>query len=188
MQRVPVSSRAELRAWLARHHAQRASVWLVINKKSSGLPHVPYAEIVEEALCFGWIDSRPGKLDPQRSLLLLSPRRPKSVWSRINKQRIARLSAAGLMMPPGLAAVKLAHENGTWSALDEVEALVIPEDLVSAFARHPAARSHWDAFSPSSRKGILQWIASARRPETRARRVAQTAALAARNLRATLDA
>ncbi len=160
----------------------------MINKKSSGLPHVPYAEIVEEALCFGWIDSRPAKLDAQRSMLLLSPRRPKSAWSRINKQRVARLSAAGLMMPPGVAAVKLARRNGSWNALDGVEALVIPEDLAAAFARHPAARSHWDAFSPSSRKGILQWIASARRAETRNCRVAQTAALAARNLRATLDA
>ena len=182
--RVTVRSRAEWRAWLEKHHAQTDSIWLVTYKKASGPLHVPYDSIVEEALCFGWIDGLPRKLDDKRSMLLLSPRRPSSAWSKINKERVERLLAAGLMHPAGLRAVEQAKSDGTWSALDGVETLQVPEDLGAALSRNRTAAAFFAAFPPSSRRGILEWIASAKRPETRAKRIAETVALAERNVKA----
>jgi len=183
-ERVTVTSRAEWRSWLVANYDRAESIWLVTYKKRSGLPHLPYDAIVEEALCFGWIDSRPNKLDDQRSMLLLSPRRPGSPWSKLNKVRALRLIDAGLMTPAGLAKIAQAQADGSWSVLDDVEALVIPADLAAALAADPVAAEYFTAFSPSSKKGILQWIQSARRPETRAKRIAETVALAARNIKA----
>jgi uncharacterized protein YdeI (YjbR/CyaY-like superfamily) len=145
---------------------------------------VPYPELVEEALCVGWIDSLANRLDDERHLQLMTPRRRGSGWSRANKERVERLRAAGLMAPAGLAAVEAAMADGSWSALDEVESLVEPPELAAALDALPPARASWDGFSPSSRKAILQWIASARRPATRERRIAETARLAAEGRRA----
>ena len=181
---IQPKTRAALRAWLAGHHATSAGVWLATYKKSTGLPRIEYAEIVEEALCYGWIDSKPNPLDDQRSLLWISPRKPKSGWSRINKQRIAELEAAGLMTDAGRAAVATAQANGAWEALDSVEALEVPSDLDQALQANADAARNFAAFPPSSKKIILTWIASAKRPETRAKRVAETVTLAARNIRA----
>jgi len=183
-ERVTVRSRAEWRRWLEAHHDQDESIWLVTYKKGSGGPHVPYGEIVEEALCFGWVDSRPAALDAERSMLLLSPRRRGSRWSRLNKERVARLVEQGLMAPPGLAKVEQAKLDGSWTALDEVETLTIPDDLAAALAADTAAAANFHAFSRSSRRGILEWIEAAKRPETRAKRVAETVALARENLKA----
>ena len=156
---------------------------MVTWKKASGGPHVPYGEIRDEALCWGWIDSRPARLDAARTMLLVSPRRPGSGWSAVNKARIAALMAAGRMAAPGLAEIARAKADGTWERLDGAETLEAPADLAAALAEAGAAAA-FAAFPPSSRRAILEWIALARRPETRARRVAETARLAALGLRA----
>lgn len=183
-EQLHIESREALAAWLAAHHDTSPGVWLVTFKKASGGSHVPYAAVVEEALRVGWVDSRGRALDESRSQLLLTPRRRGSGWSRPNKERVARLEAAGLMRPPGRAAVDAAKADGSWTALDEVEALVEPADLRAALDGDPEARRGWDGFPPSVRRAILEWIAAARRPETRARRVAETAAQAAVGVRA----
>lgn len=180
---VEVRSRAEWRSWLAAHHGQGESVWLVRWKKDRGA-YVPYGELRDEALCFGWVDSRPAKLDADRSMLLMSPRRPGSGWSAINKARVAALTAAGLMTEAGLAKVVAAKRDGSWSKLDATDTLVVPDDLAAALdAQHPAAEQ-FAGFPPSVRRGILERIASAKRDETRAKRVEETARMAARGLRA----
>ncbi|HEX8327884.1 MAG TPA: YdeI/OmpD-associated family protein [Hymenobacter sp.] len=181
------ASRAEWRQWLATHHATEPGVWLVYFKKASGQPSVTYPEAVEEALCFGWIDSHPRKLDAERTQLLFTPRKPKSGWSKVNKERLTRLEAAGLLMPAGLAAIARAQQNGAWESLDAAEAGEVPEDLADAFAGNTAAQANFDAFSLSARKMILTWVLGAKQPETRARRVAETVRLAALNKRANFD-
>jgi len=182
--RFYAKDRLAFRRWLQRHHARAAGVWLVSYKKQTGKPSIPYAEAVEEALAFGWVDSRPNVLDAERFQQLFSPRKPGSAWSKLNKQRVAKLIQAGRMTPAGLAKVEAAQRDGSWSAYDGVEALRVPTDLKRALAAHTAARRHFQAFSPSSKKIILWWIASAKRPETRAKRVAETVRLAAKNLKA----
>ena len=183
-QQVLAESRSQWRAWLAEHHATLPGAWLVRWKKASGGPHLPYAEAVEEALCFGWIDGQARPLDDRRSQLLLTPRRAGSAWSRANKQRVERLQAGGLVEAAGLAAVERAKADGSWSALDAVEDLIEPDELTAALDRDGAARREWDAFPRSARRAILEWIVTARRPETRARRVEETARLAAQGIRA----
>ena len=184
LQVVYAPGRAEWRAWLARHHAACRGAWLANAKKGSGLPCITYDELVEEALCFGWVDSRANALDATWSLRLVTPRKPGSAWSRINKERIERLTAAGLMAPAGLAAVEEAKRRGTWAALDAVEELAVPGDLAAALAADPAAAGLFAAFPPSSRKNILWWIQSAKKRATRAARVEETVRLARDNVRA----
>lgn len=182
-QQVEVRSRAELRAWLAANHGQAESIWLVTYKKPSPW-YVPYGDIVDEVLCFGWIDSQPRLLDEARSMLRLSPRKPKSGWSKVNKERIERLIANGLMAAPGLARIEEAQRNGTWTLLDAATADTVPPDLAEAFARHPGAEQNFMGFPPSTRRATLEWITVARRPDTRAARIEQTASLAAKGERA----
>jgi uncharacterized protein YdeI (YjbR/CyaY-like superfamily) len=181
---VFAETRAQWRAWLEANHASASGVWLVFNKKSSGLPHVSYEEGVEEALCFGWVDSKGGKVDEVRSSLYYAPRNPKSGWSRPNKERVARLLEAGLMTEAGLAKIETAKQNGSWTLLDAVENLEIPADLDIALKAVPLATENFVAFPRSARRGILEWIAQAKRPETRAVRIAETARLAALGKRA----
>jgi len=181
---IEVPSRAPLRSWLKAHHATSRSVWLVTWKKAHLDRHVPYDAIVEEALCFGWVDSLPRRLDAERSMLLLSPRRPGSAWSAANKARIERLAAAGLLHRAGLAAVRAEQSDGSWTFLDDVQRLDVPADLAAALAARPGAAGHFDRFPRSVRRGILEWIKQARRPETRAKRIEETARLAAENRRA----
>lgn len=177
-------TRAAWRAWLIANHQSSSGVHLVTWRKATGRPSVDYGAAVEEALCVGWVDSIAGKLDDERSTLWFTKRRPKSGWSRPNKERVERLNAAGLMLPAGLEAIEEAKRRGTWSLLDDVEDLVVPEDLAVALAAVPPARANWDAFSRSARRGILEWIAQAKRPDTRAGRIKETATLAARNEKA----
>jgi uncharacterized protein YdeI (YjbR/CyaY-like superfamily) len=176
---VQPPDRAAWRSWLSANHTTSTGAWVVTFKKASGKPRLEYDEIVEEALCFGWIDSKPNKLDDERTMLWLAPRKPKSAWSRPNKERIEEMMAAGLMAEAGLRMVEMAKESGTWDLLNDVENLVVPDDLAEAFARHPGSRGQWDGFSRSSRRGILEWIIQAKKPETRAVRVEETARLAA---------
>ena len=180
-ERLSVGTRAEWRAWLAEHHATSPGVWLVQRKRGPG---PTYDDVVEEALCFGWVDSQVRSLDTDRAEQLLTPRRRSSVWARSNKERVTRLTAAGLMTPAGLAVVERAKASGQWTLLDDVEDLVEPADLRAALDADPAARSAWDAFPPSGRKSLLGWIATAKRAPTRERRIATTVSEAAAGRRA----
>jgi len=180
---ITVENRAQLRAWLSENHASSGSIWLVTYKKGDE-KYLPYDAIVEEALCFGWIDSLPRKLDSLRTMLLLSPRKQGSAWSGLNKRRVEKLMAAGLMMPAGLTVIAAAQEDGSWQKLDAVEALIVPADLAAALAALPTARQNWDAFPPSVRRGLLELLVQAKRPKTRAVRIAEIADAASRNERA----
>lgn len=175
---------AEWRSWLCANHERSDGIWLIAFKKASGRQRFTLDEAIEEALCFGWIDSRPGKLDEARTLLWFAPRKAGSGWSRLNKERVEKLVASGRMTKAGLAKVEAARRDGSWTLLDAVEALEIPPDLAAAFARHPSSRESFEAFPRSAKRGILEWITQAKRPQTRARRVEETARLAAKNQRA----
>jgi uncharacterized protein YdeI (YjbR/CyaY-like superfamily) len=172
LDRVYAADRAAWRAWLETHAETAAAVWLVFYKKGSGQPSITWDEAVEEALCFGWIDSKANPIDDLRYRQYFSPRKPTSVWSKINKARLERLITDGLMREPGLRAIERAKANGSWSVLDDVEALVIPDDLAAAFAESPGARDAFERLSRTNRRNILQWIATAKRPQTRAKRIA----------------
>ena len=183
-EQVEVVSATELRDWLCEHWDSSPGIWLVTYKKAAGSRYLPYDDIVREALCYGWIDSVVRGLDEQRSQLLLTPRKPTSKWSRSNKERVAELEASGRMAGPGRAVVEAAKASGTWTALDDVENLVEPADLAAALDAAAGARAYWDAFPRSTRRATLEWIAAAKRPVTRERRVTETVELASRNLRA----
>ena len=180
---VEAADRATWRAWLEANHAAESGAWLVTWRPGSGMPVLDYEASVEEALCFGWIDSQGGRVDERRSKLYFARRKPRSAWAASNKARVERLTAAGLMAPAGLAAIERAKANGAWNHLDPIERLEVPDDLQAALDAGPPAAGHWAAFPPSVRKGLLAWIADARRSATRAARVAETARLAARNER-----
>jgi len=184
-ERVEVNSRAEWRRWLAAHHAQTNGVWLVTYKKTADPKrYLSYDDIVEEAICFGWVDSLPRTVDAKRSMRLVAPRRPKSAWSAVNKARVEKLARAGKMAPSGLAAIERAKADGSWSKLDAVETLVVPPDLARALARHGRASEHFASFPKSSKRIILEWIASAKTEATRRKRVEETTRKAAENRRA----
>lgn len=172
------------RQWLEKHHQKKKSVWLIIYKKDSGVPSVYYPEAVDEALCYGWIDSKPNKRDEKSYYQFFAKRNAKSNWSKINKEKVSRLKKAGLMAPAGLEMVDLAKKKGTWTALDEVEEITVPPDLKKLFTKNKTALVYWDKFPRSTKKGILDWIQSAKKPETRLKRVEETVRLAAQNIRA----
>ncbi len=161
-------------AWLDEHHTQPQGVWLVSPRKAVDRPF-SYEEAVLEALRYGWVDSTVKPVDEHRSMQWFAPRRGGSMWTRINKGRVARLEESGLMEPAGAAAIAAAKESGMWTLMDDVEDCVVPDDLGAAFERHPGSREHWESWSASAQKMILTWIVLAKRPETRARRVETTA-------------
>lgn len=158
-------------------------MWLITFKKASRNPSVGYEASVEEALCFGWVDSRTRALDEDRSMLWFAPRRRGSGWSKSNKERVARLIDAGLMAGPGLAKVEAAKLDGTWNALDAVENLEVPPDLANAFAAQPGSAENFDQFPRWVKRSILEWISTAKRAATRERRIEETARLAKDNQR-----
>jgi uncharacterized protein YdeI (YjbR/CyaY-like superfamily) len=178
---VEVPDRDAWRAWLAANHDTSPGVWLVIHKKNSNGRSQSYDEAVEEALAFGWIDSTANRYDEDRYLLLVTPRKPGSGWAASNKARVERLVAEGRMAEPGLAKVESAKRDGSWSSLDDVEALVVADDLAAALDANPAARRNFDAFSDSVKKLVLYRVYSAKRPETRAKRIDEAVRLAAEN-------
>jgi uncharacterized protein YdeI (YjbR/CyaY-like superfamily) len=173
--RVEFDSRPAWRAWLAAHHGTSKGVWLVTWKRRSGHATIPYEEAVEEALCFGWIDGQLSPVDAERSAQWFAPRRPKSTWARTNKERVARLEAAGLMAQAGLQAVARAHENGSWDLLNDIDALVVPPDLEAVLAARPGLRDRWEASSPSQRRMALSWVTQVKSAAIRATRVARVA-------------
>ena len=183
-ERVQIESRGELRAWLEKNHDRENGIWLVTFKRHCSDRSVPYDDIVEEALCFGWIDSVTRRLDEDRTMLWLSPRKPGSGWSKLNKERVERVIAAGLMTSPGLEKIEAAKRDGSWQALDAIEALEIPPDLEAALESYPSARGNFDAFPRSVKRNILEWIANSKRSETRTKRIEHTARLAEDNIRA----
>lgn len=176
-------TRAAWRRWLTRHHTREAGLWFVFYKKSSGKARFTYEDMIEEALAFGWIDGVARGLDDERTMLWISPRRRRSVWSAINKARVERILAKGIVHPAGLAKIEEAKRNGTWSALDAIDRLEIPDDLAAAFKARPEAAANFDALSKTLKRGVLEWVRQAKRPETRARRVAEAARMAAKNER-----
>ena len=182
--KVQVESREEWRTWLEANHEIAESIWLVTFKKGSGKPYVSYDAVAEEAICFGWIDSLPRKLDAERTMLLLSPRKPGSAWSKVNKERVKRMMSARKMHPSGLRKIEQSKADGFWAFLDDVEALVVPDDLSAALAEYDEARENFEAFPRSAKRGILEWIKQAKKAETRSKRVRKTAERASKNIRA----
>ena len=183
--RIHPANADEWRAWLEANHDSATGVWLVTwrSPESGGEP-LAYEDQVLEALAFGWIDATTRRLDDDRRMQYFAPRKRGSAWARSNKARIERLRAEGRMAPAGEAAIERAVADGSWALLDDVENLVVPDDLTAAFERHPGSRTQWETFPPSSRQMALWWIRQAKRPETRARRIEETARLAAEGIRA----
>ncbi len=183
-EQLEITDVAELAAWLAKHHASTAGVWLVTWKKTTDPDrHVAYDAVVRECLRVGWIDSQARGVDGRRSSILLTPRRPGSGWARTNQQRVAELVEAGLMLPRGQQVVDEARATGAWALLDDIENLVEPPDLASALDADPGARGHWDAFPRSPRRAALVWLSGAKRSATREERVAQIVERASQGLR-----
>lgn len=181
---INTKNRAGLRKWLEKNHASKESIWLVLYKKNSTKGTLSYNEAVEEGLCFGWIDSKPNKLDEETYKILFSPRKPKSVWSKINKTKIDKLISEGRMHPAGLAVIEAAKKNGSWNAIDDIEAFKIPVELEKALNKNKTAKKNFEAFPPGVRKQIMQWISTAKQKETKDKRVKETVELAAKNIRA----
>ena len=175
---VSVTSPREWRDWLAANHDREASIWLIIFKKDSARPSVTYPEAVDEGLCWGWIDSLPNKRDAESYYVLFSPRSPKSNWSRVNKEKVARLLREDRMAEPGLEMVRLAQESGTWDALNEVENLIVPDDLRSALLAKPGAWEGWQAYPDSTKRGTLEQLFNAKRAGTRVKRISRIVAAA----------
>lgn len=182
--KVEIRSRRALRRWLTANHGDAGTCWLVTWKKHVAEHYVPYGEIVEELLCYGWIDTRTNRLDDDRTMLLIAPRRPGSNWSASNKKRVARLIGSGLMTPAGQERIDAAKRDGSWTFMDDIEKLIVPDDLARALAKNQRAKRNFDAFNGSSRKIILLWIKTAKRAETREKRIRDTVRLAALNVRA----
>jgi uncharacterized protein YdeI (YjbR/CyaY-like superfamily) len=181
---VHADDRATWRAWLEANHGTAGGAWLVTWRAGSGRVGLDYQDAVEEALCFGWVDSTGGRVDDERGKLYFARRKPRSAWAATNKARVERLIAEGRMALAGLAAIERAKANGSWEVLDSVERLEVPADLAQSLDAQPPAAVNFGAFPPSVRKQMLAWVAIARRPETRAARIAEIAEAAARNERA----
>lgn len=174
------ASRAEWRKWLRANHAKSSGIWLVFLKGKDR--QLSYNDAVEEALCFGWIDSLMKSIDERSYRQLFTPRKPKSHWSALNKQRVASLMERGLMAAPGLAIIEEAKKNGAWTAIDHVEALTMPADLKRAFASNRKAKAFFDSCAPSRRKGMLHWINNVKSAKLRAERVAHVVSQCAKGL------
>jgi len=184
-EKVVATDAAAWRAWLETHHATSTGAWLVRPRPGSQLVLIEYEDAILQALCFGWIDGPVRSFDERTGGLWFAPRRPSSGWAATNKARLALLERDGLMAPAGIRAVEVAKANGSWAILDNAEAMREPDDLAAALDAEPAARAAWDSFPPSSRKFGIAAVDSARRPETRAARIAKIAADAATGKRPT---
>jgi len=177
------ASKQEWRQWLMENHQSKQSVWLIYYKKKANLATLNWSEAVDEALCFGWIDSVRKSGDHDTFIQFFSKRKANSVWSKINKGKVIGLIDNGLMTRAGLDSIEIAKQNGSWTILDDVEELHVPEDLARAFTANPGSEVYFLSLSKSARKAILQWLVTAKRPETRAKRIAEIAALAAQKLK-----
>ncbi|MGH1564135.1 YdeI/OmpD-associated family protein [Mumia sp. DW29H23] len=177
--RLPITSVAQWRGWLAEHHDDpEPGVWIVWERVAADR-RVSYEELIEEALAYGWIDGQAATLDDEHSMMWLTRRRPGSVWSRLSKERVERVVQSGRMTEVGQAAIDRAKADGSWTILDSVEDLVVPDDLAAAFDAVPGSRDRYEAFTPGQRKQVLRWLVDAKRPATREKRIAETVRLAA---------
>ncbi|MEM7800395.1 MAG: YdeI/OmpD-associated family protein [Chloroflexota bacterium] len=182
-EKVEVASVAELRAWFEANHAQEASIWVVTYKKNVPGKYVSREAVLDEVLCFGWMDGRRMKLDDERTMQLLSPRKAQH-WAKSYKDRVAVLTKEGRMHPAGLRSVEIAKANGMWDFMNDVDALIKPDDLTAALEAHPPALEHYEKFPDSAKRDILRWIKIAKKAETRAKRIHKAATMAAQNKRA----
>ncbi|MGI9528765.1 MAG: YdeI/OmpD-associated family protein [Acidimicrobiia bacterium] len=178
IERITAANGDEFRAWLHEHHATADAVWLVYFKKGSGTASIAWSEAVDEALCYGWIDSKAQSIDEDRYQQYFSPRKSTGPWSIVNKDKIRALEDAGRLQPAGVAAIEVAKANGSWTILDDAQNLIVPDDLSEAFVDR-AARDNFDQLAPSRRRSVLAWIALAKREDTRRRRIQQTVDAAA---------
>lgn len=177
------TSKQDWRKWLEKNHEHKQGVWLIQYKAKTNKPTVTWSEAVDEALRFGWIDSIGKSIDDETHKQFFSKRKPNSTWSKINKDKVAQFIADGRMAPAGLKAIDIAKQNGSWTILDEVEALVIPEDLEQAFKQHDGAKDFFLSLSKSVKKMILQWIVLAKREETRQKRIDEVAIQAGKKMK-----
>ncbi len=180
LEKVEITSSKQLNEWLESHHTQRESVWLVTYKKHVEGKYVSTSEVLDELLCYGWIDGGRRKLDEDRTMQLISPRKAQH-WAQSYKDRAAKLEEEGRMQAAGRSAIEASKRKGLWNFMDDVDALIKPDDLVKALSEHPPALENFDAFPDASKRFVLRWIKLAKKPETRAKRIAQTAELAAKN-------
>lgn len=177
------SSRQEWRLWLEENHSTVQSVWLICYKKKANVPTISWSEAVDEALCFGWIDSVRKTLDHEKFIQFFGRRKPKGTWSKVNKEKIKQLIEEGRMTQAGLDSIERAKQNGSWTILDDVEELIIPEDLEKEFQNKPGSEDFFLSLSKSVRKAILQWLVLAKQAETRQKRIKEIAELAAQRLK-----
>ena len=166
------------RKWLNKNHKTKQAVWLIMYKKQTGIPSLNWSDAVDEALCFGWIDSTARPIDGEKYKQYFTKRKPQSTWSKVNKVKIEKLIADGLMSEAGLASIEIAKQNGSWTILDEVEEMIIPKDLEKAFKAKRGSKDFFMSLSKSVRKGMLQWITLAKLEETKLKRINEIAELA----------
>jgi len=174
-------NRQEWHQWLVENHDTTSGIRLIYYKKNSDKPRVEYNDAVEEAISFGWIDSKANTLDDERYMQVFTPRKPHSNWSKTNKIRVNKLIKNGLMQPAGMEKVNAAKKDGSWTFLDDVEDMVIPEDLKQLLEENTTAKANFEAFSNSSKKQIFYWIVSAKRKDTRLQRIKKTVGLSSEN-------
>ena len=177
------SDKQDWRKWLELNHNKKEAVWLIFYKKKSPNYNLNWSESVDEALCFGWIDSVKKTIDTEKYIQYFCRRKAKSNWSKINKDKVQILIEQGLMKEEGYKSIEIAKENGSWTFLDEVEALLIPEDLKREFVNHKDSMEYFNNLSKSVKKGLLYWIISAKREETRQKRILDIAKNASKNLK-----
>jgi uncharacterized protein YdeI (YjbR/CyaY-like superfamily) len=175
-------SRADWRKWLQKNHITSDSVWLIYHKKNSKTPSLPWDEAVEEALCFGWIDSKRQAVDETTFRQFFGKRKSNSTWSKINKEKVERLIRERLMTKAGLAVIENAKKNGSWTILDDVEELIVPPDLGNALKKTKNAAKYFTGLSRSNKRAILLWLVMAKRPETRQKRIDEVAAFAGKGM------
>jgi uncharacterized protein YdeI (YjbR/CyaY-like superfamily) len=177
------ANQEEWRKWLEENHSRKNSVWLIFRKEGTGNPNLSWSQAVDEAICFGWIDNVKKTIDDEFYKQYFCPRKANSIWSKINKNKVALLTQQGLMKEEGVKSVEIAKENGSWSILDEVDALQIPDDLLAELEARDGAKACFEQFSKSIKKGILYWVISAKRPATRQKRILEIAERASQNLK-----
>lgn len=181
---VSFADRDSWRAWLVENHQTSAEQWLLIYKQHTGRPGLTYVEALEESLCFGWIDGIVKRIDDEKHVIRFSPRRTNSIWSQHNKRRVARLIKEGRMTDAGLARIREAKANGQWTkAAAREDTSIVPPELIEALAGNEKARANFEALAPSYRRQFIYWVATAKRPETRRKRIEGTLDLLARNKR-----
>jgi uncharacterized protein YdeI (YjbR/CyaY-like superfamily) len=184
---IPVfyaATEANWHAWLLKNHSTKKAVWLVIFKKTCATPCVYYPQAVNQALCFGWVDSKPNKRDDNSYYQFFTPRNTKSNWSKVNKDKVAKLITEKQMHQAGFKAIEIAKNNGTWDALNNVDNLILPDELAQLFVKNKIAKNNWDAFPTSAKRGILEWILNAKQTATITKRITETVTLAQNNIRA----